>query len=397
MAYDKEIKKGITSFGYVTNIRTFSQEANDLLSQDEVPFKSYEFNIIIDETVEKNKVIYKNKFGKPATNENALYALFKTDKKTSNGHELIAYYERQRVEKNWTGIYFTTEKEFEKEVKDNLMFKLGSINFENWQDGLQFLEDLKTKCIPEKWSYKSYQSGMPHPILKAYIENTFEKLKAENNGVKILRSDDNKYIVFNTGLLDKFFHEVFIIVHVIEDDGDFLYRNAYILNSLTDLTRIGFTVNGKRIVRQDDLPEPPTFFTNINEVIFHPDIEIDRNYDKFTHIIEERRDRFPKEDQDRDTTELARKLDNSINYAIAIAKRNYKLVIPMYRPQEAKIQLLMPIYLSGSFTNSPDFALVLDLEDGIYTPETILPLDAAYQNARLITKPDELWLNPDDI
>ena len=113
MAYDKEIKKGITSFGYVTNIRTFSQEANDLLSQDEVPFKSFEFNIIIDETVEKNKVIYKNKFGKPATNENALYALFKTDKKTSNGDELIAYYERQRVEKNWTGIYFTTEKEFE--------------------------------------------------------------------------------------------------------------------------------------------------------------------------------------------------------------------------------------------------------------------------------------------
>ena len=176
-----------------------------------------------------------------------------------------------------------------------------------------------------------------------------------------------------------------------------MYRNAYILNSLTDLTKIGFTVDGKRIVKQEYLPEPAIFFTNINEVIFQPDIEIDRNYDKFTHIIEERRERFPKEDQERDTTELARKLDNSIDDAIAIAKRNYKLVIPMYRPQEAKIQLLMPIYLSGSFTSSPDFALVLDLEDGIYTPETILPLDAAYQNARLITKPDELWLNPDDI
>jgi hypothetical protein len=145
------------------------------------------------------------------------------------------------------------------------------------------------------------------------------------------------------------------------------------------------------------LPEPAQFFTNINEVIFHPSIEIDRNYDKFSHIIDERRDRFPVGEQDKDTTELARKLDNSINYAIAIAKRNYKLVVPMYRPQEDKLQLLMPIYLGGSFTNKPDFELVLDLEDGIYTPETILPLDAAYQNARLITKPDQLWLNPDDI
>lgn len=277
------------------------------------------------------------------------------------------------------------------------MFRLGDISFENWPDGLQFLEDLKTKCIPEKWNYNSHQSGIPYPILKSYIENTFEKLKAENNGAKLLKSDDNKYIVFNTGLLDKFFHEIYVIVHVIEEKKEKFYRNPYILNSLTDLTKIGFIVNGKRVVKQDDLPEPAIFFTNINEVIFHPDIEIDRNYDKFTHIIEERRERFPREDQERDTTELARKLDNSINYAIAIAKRNYKLVIPMYRPQVAKIQLLMPIYLSGSFTSSPDFALVLDLEDGIYTPETILPLDAAYQNARLITKPDELWLNPDDI
>lgn len=397
MAYEKEIKKGVTSFGYVSNLRTFVQEANSLLSNEETEFRPYELNTLVDTLMAENGIEYRNKFGKPTTVDLAIYALFPTNKKTPKGDILIAYYDRQRIEKNWSGIYFTTATELEKEVRDNLMFRLGAINFENWQDGLQFLEDLKAKCIPEKWSYRSHQSGIPHPILKSYIENTFEKLKVENNGSKILRSDDKKYAIFNTGLLDRFFHEIFIIIHVLEEGGEVFYRNAYILNSLTDLTRIGFTVDGKRIVKQEYLPEPAIFFTNINEVIFQPDIEIDRNYDKFTHIIEERRERFPKEDQERDTTELARKLDNSIDDAIAIAKRNYKLVIPMYRPQEAKIQLLMPIYLSGSFTSSPDFALVLDLEEGIYTPETILPLDAAYQNARLITKPDELWLNPDDI
>ncbi len=397
MATEKDMKKGVTGFGYVYNLRTYIQELNDKLSKDEESFKTFEFNSFIDQFVEENKVEFRNKFGKKTSQENALYALFKTGKKDIKNNELIAYYNRSRIEKNWSGIYFTDLSSFEKEVKDNLMFKLGNLSFDNWQDGLQFLEDLKTKCIPEKWNYKSHQSGIPHPILKAYIENTFEKLRLEKNGSKILKSDDKKYIVFNTGLLDKFFHEVFIIAHTEEKDGELVYKNPYILNSLTDLTRIGFNVDGKRVVRQDDLPDSAEFFTNINEVIFHHEIEIDRNYEKFSHIIEERRERFPREDQDRDTTELARKLDNSINYAIAISKRNYKLVIPMYRPQEDKIQLLMPIYLSGSFTSSPDFALVLDLEDGIYTPETILPLDAAYQNARLITKPDELWLNPDDI
>lgn len=397
MTLIREEKNGVVAFGYVHNIRTYLQEANALLLPGESEFRRYEINNFVDSAVSSGSVQYKNKFGKSCNEENALYAIFVSDRKVKNNDLLWIYYERQRVEKKWTGISFTTERDFKNVLKDNLMFRMGDLTFENWQDGLQFLEELQRKSIPEKWGYQSHKSGIAHPILKSYIENTFEKLKKENNGSKILRSDDLKYLIFNSGLLDRFFHEIYIIVHLATEDGEVSYMNPYIMSSLTDLTKIGFTCNGRRIVKQDDLPEPALFFTNINEVVFHPDVEIDRNYDKFTHIIEERRDRFPKEEQDRDTTELARKLDNSINYAIAIAKRNYKLVVPMYRPKDDKIQLLMPIYLNGSFTQKPDFALVLDLEDGLYTPETILPLDAAYQNARLITKPDELWLNPDDI
>ena len=69
------------------------------------------------------------------------------------------------------------------------------------------------------------------------------------------------------------------------------------------------------------------------------------------------------------------------------------------RPQIDAIQLLMPIYLSGSFRRLPDFALVLTPNPvhEIYEPETILPLNAVYKNARLIAKPDETWLNPEVI
>jgi hypothetical protein len=42
-------------------------------------------------------------------------------------------------------------------------------------------------------------------------------------------------------------------------------------------------------------------------------------------------------------------------------------------------------------------ALVLTPEDGIYLPETILPIEGAYQNARLIAMPDEAWLKPETI
>ena len=65
----------------------------------------------------------------------------------------------------------------------------------------------------------------------------------------------------------------------------------------------------------------------------------------------------------------------------------------MYYPIKRRIQLLMPIYLDGSYSTRPDFALVLTpYKEGIYVPETILGLDEVYQDARLVAKPEESWL-----
>ncbi|MBK7870033.1 MAG: DUF3825 domain-containing protein [Saprospiraceae bacterium] len=68
-------------------------------------------------------------------------------------------------------------------------------------------------------------------------------------------------------------------------------------------------------------------------------------------------------------------LDTAIKCSYELSKRNYKLVVPQYRPQEDKIQYLMPIYLGATFNKLPDFALVLDHDSGYYKPETILELD----------------------
>jgi hypothetical protein len=338
-----------------------------------------------------------NKFGQESTESESLYAIYKTGFKDLKSIDIIAFFQRYKTDKNWTGIYFGNEKELKKEIKLNLKFRIGKMIFDEWNDGFLFLEELSQRTIPEKWSYKNHESPIPHPILKSYLENTFEKLLKKANNKKLVIDDENKFILFNTGLLDKFFHDIYIISEVRIEDEEQSYWNPSLMRSLSDLTRKNFKVKGLLLNHPDRLPESIDFFNDIKEVTFNNSLPIDRNYDKFTHIIEERKDRFPSEYQSKDTTELARALDNSINYAKAMAKRNYKLIVPQYRPQLDKLQLLMPIYLNGSYTKQPDFALVLDEEDGIYTPETILPLDAAYQNARLIAKPDDFWLNPDDI
>jgi len=394
-------KNGIKSLGHIRNIRTFVQELQNLLIGTTQTATQAVVDKAIDEQSEKKIMRFLNKFGFPNDRDfdvlddsNATYIVFNTTYKTKEGVDILGWFYRLRLDQHYTGVSFGTEKDLKSEIKDNTSFKMGDIYFENWRDGYTFLEDLADNTIPEKWIYNYHKSGIPHPILKAYIENIFEKLKKEPG--KILVNDDEKYVVFNSNLLDKYFHEIYIIAEVVKDETDLSYKNPFRLKSLTDLIRLNFKINGKQIKNLDQLPEKPTFFKDINEVIFQTDWTIDRSFEKFEHIIEERKERFPSEYHIKKNDELARALDNAINYAVAIAQRNYKFIVPHYRPQDDKIQLLMPIYLSGSFTEKPDFALVLDPDTNhqIYTPQTILPLDAAYQNARLIAKPDEYWLNP---
>lgn len=400
----QQTKNGIVGLGFMKNIRTFIADLQAHLTGTTQTVNQTVLDKLVDDQIQNNTIRYLNKFGFPndrdgsnLTKANATYILFSTGYKNADGQDILGWFYRQRIDQNYSGVDFGTFKEFKEEVKDKTSFRMGDFSFENWNDGYAFLEDLADNTIPEKWTYHYHKSGIPHPILKAYIENIFEKLKREPG--KIVVGDDKKYMVFNSNLLDKYFHEIFIVSEVIVDDDETTYRNPFRLKSLTDLIKLGFKVNGTQIKNLDQLPQKPSFFNDINEVIFQTSWIIDRSFEKFEHIIEERKDRFPADYQSKKNDELARALDNAINYAVAIAQRNYKFIVPQYRPQDNKIQLLMPIYLSGSFTEKPDFALILDPDttNQIYLPQTILPLDAAYQNARLIAKPDEYWLNPDKI
>jgi hypothetical protein len=66
------------------------------------------------------------------------------------------------------------------------------------------------------------------------------------------------------------------------------------------------------------------------------------------------------------------------------------LAVPQYH--EKKIQLLIPLFFEND--NKLDLALVLTKKDGYYQGHTCLTLDMAYNNARLIAKPESNWLCP---
>ena len=324
-------KNGIYALGLVANKETFIDELKTLIGDDQQVDK-----IVIDQSIDENGVEYLNGAGyttspdgTPLDKDSAKYIRFKVPF-LKNGEQIIGWFTKNKY--SFSGVNWGTIGDFEKKRIIDNRFNIGAMYFEQFWDGSEFLEDIAQNTIPESWKYKNKQSGINHPILKSYLENVLARLikeHKEGRKGKIVFSKDKKYVMFNTNLLDKYFHEVIVVGDSEDTDGEIHIKNPFRSTSRIKLRKMGFDENASAL--------PPQFFEDVNEVIFQTSWEIDRDFDTFTHIIEDRRDRFPDEYHNMSTEELATKFDNAIDFAVALAQRNYKFIVPMYRPQEDKI------------------------------------------------------------
>ena len=66
------------------------------------------------------------------------------------------------------------------------------------------------------------------------------------------------------------------------------------------------------------------------------------------------------------------------------------MILPQYH--RGQLQLLLPLCLSRP--EQADLALVVVKVEQVYRGSTVLTLDMAYNNARLIARPDTEWLDP---
>lgn len=388
-------RDGLFRIGYVANIRNgvYLKELQNALNGTEAEPTAQE----IRERVNTTEIIDLNlngyptdANGNPISANQVIFKAFKSGYKNAVGEDVYGWFEKDTNREIFTGVSWGTIQELRAygDIRKTMAksFKMGDFYFENIDECQDFLEEIANSTIPENWKFKNKPSKLKYPILKAYIETIFIKLKNEG---KILRSDDGKYIMFNTNLLDKFFHAMYIIAEV-KQAGDlevYLKPIRTAEESFSKLREYGF--EGKH-------PEPPKFFEDVNEVIFNTSWLIDKDYDSLSHIIEQRIDRFPQHMRDKSSDRLAGKLYEAINFSVTIAQRNYKYIVPIYYPRYDNVSFLMPIFLDREYSATPDFALVLqtDTEKKLYIARTILDLESGYQDARLIAKPDESWLNP---
>lgn len=256
--------------------------------------------------------------------------------------------------------------------------------FDNFNEALQ---DLKVQAQEEDWDYIKNRTGRD-PVLYSYINHTFSRIVAQNKLVTGKSSDGKEYAIFNTGLATKFQEDIYVYFQkqdVIEGNRKWRIENPVyrFLEFKTDQSRF------RKYLPQS--PEIATYFSEaqITELIYdyslnNGEIIIDRDH------IAARRSRFPGEIKELGDEKFFDAINKGIELALKRIKRNYKTAIPHY--YDGKIQFLMPLCLVSK--SEADLALVVNKEEYVYQAHTVLTLDQAYNNARLLAKPDREWLNP---
>lgn len=231
----------------------------------------------------------------------------------------------------------------------------------NWKE---YTEDLALKADKENWSNETYPDK---GILTNYLVHTYKRLKNEK---QIIRN--NEYGLFNTGLFTKYYEPIYAY-------SDKSYKVSFLTGH--ELNQHGIS----------ERPQKANYFEDPSLLLFDWHYPIDIH---FKHILEDERniERLPKEFLNKENKM------NILMGAVELMKRkisaNYKLAIPQC--YEDKIQLLLPLCLDTD-NGKPDLALAVTKLDTCYQGYTCLTLDMAYNNARLIAKPESDWLCLDNI
>lgn len=233
------------------------------------------------------------------------------------------------------------------------------------------------KLAPENWDY-GQNPKHSYPVLYNYIHYTFERLEQEG---KIAETDNSgpPAACFNTGLATKNQEEIFAYFEINKLSDVKTPKCKWLLKGFFENSSRYLTVFARR-------PDIANYFENPADLLYDTNVDLVVDY---VHIIEDNVERFPRNLQS-DPLILRGSIESAVNAALRRVKRNYKTAIPQYN--RGRVQLLLPLCITSM--DKADLALVVSRENQVYRGETVLTLDMAYNNARLLARPDREWLDP---
>ena len=238
-------------------------------------------------------------------------------------------------------------------------------------------DNLANLAAEEKW-------GVENCILRSYVIHLYKRLAQLYNDLPEGKECEHLYMTdevacFDTGLYTDRYESIYAFFSPNIREG-----------ATQDWFLKGFFKTSDPTLRSIEvLPQRIQFTDTPADLVYDYHCKIRLNID---HILGDANNlsRVPELLQSPENSMLLHRVfEGAVKEAERRAAANYMLAVPQYH--NGRIQLLLPLCLTGS---EPELALAIQREDGYYSARTCLTLDMAYNNARLIARPEVSWIRP---
>ncbi len=268
------------------------------------------------------------------------------------------------------------------------------------------LDRLKNLAVNEHW-------GRGGRMLRSYFNHMFEKVM--DDGLLTVHPE-GRSAIFHTGLLTRSDQDIYAVFVPNERDDaqDWFFRGF----STRDAIGLGdvlaeheeLPVRPRFIQRpeqafysiQSGQPEcdwPKLILDNISRIprdlihdasedrILLPDLR-DVGKEAYIDCLEEAAQRLA---DDEGLKVMAGWFDEALDRAMDILNMDYKLAVPSWHAKDKSVALMLPLKVHHSMVNVA-LAVIWDGEKDYYVGLNLLTLEMAYNNARLIARPEASWL-----
>lgn len=205
----------------------------------------------------------------------------------------------------------------------------------------------------------------------------------------ILVNGEGTKVLYDSNLLDKYGNRIFLVHDLnreVPDREGLRLQNPNLVGSVDDAESLGFCVQDFLKLSEFQV------CADRSQLIFEADVDVDSICDlhHMKHTYKERADRVPAHLAEMEAFEFSAMIRASVDYAIKRSRVDHNYVKPSYSLREDGLCFLVPIY-KPMRTGTPDFVLLLSKKRGTWVAYTILTVEQAYVNARVLA-PQEGWL-----
>ena len=275
------------------------------------------------------------------------------------------------------------------------------------------IENRSVKCLNEKYKEKSieqnttkdnsrrYDRSPSEELVKRYwsddnvsdltkdvarllIINKWHSIQGLDKYIKVIgarlaqlvKADKTQYFVLNniksaicnTGLLNTFGDDIYILYRMNLSYG--FYSPYKIILEKNQYEAEGFTME-QSMIKLDPISffddEAQRFNVDIDQINFNPH--------DWLHIIEDRRGRFPAELRQVSDVALIAQIRQSLDIGLKFQKRDRSFAKPIYSATTGTVSWVLPFFLNGDFTSTPELVMVISKCGSFYQLKTILPYD----------------------